>query len=311
MKDRIKIVKQYSAVIKAVDAKERTITALVSTGEKDRSGEYIPPEEWKLANYEKNPVILWAHNYDQPPVAKALWSKADKTGLIQKIQFAKTAFANDIFELYSEGFMNAFSVGFMSNRDEADSNILRNCELLEVSCVPVPCNANALMARAASGLIRSAEALAFVKTLEKPETKKEPAENAFTAGILKELENFKHEKEHLEATISNMVAREIKLVKELEQKEGRVLSTKNRELISTAVTALKELLDATDPNAAAATVPEKKDAPKKGVVIISEKKNDTPKQPEILADKIAEALKSVNIGEIVGREIRRLKGEVE
>jgi len=298
---KIKIVKDYLVTVKDVNKEERTITAMVSTGDKDRSGEYIPPEEWKLANYEKNPIILWAHNYDQPPVGKALWTKITKEGLIQKIQFAKHAFAEDIYQLYQGAFLNMFSVGFMSNRDEADSNILRNCELLETSCVPVGCNQNALAIRTAIGLIKSPEALAFVKSLEKPEPKKETAENAFTAGLLKELENWKHENEHLAKQIAEL----------LEAKEGRVLSTKNRELISTAVTALKELLDATDPNAAAATVPEKKDAPKKGIVIIKEKINDTPKQPEILADKIAEALKTVNIGEIVGREIRRIKGEVE
>jgi HK97 family phage prohead protease len=294
----IKIVKQYSTVLKAVDKTERTITILASTGEKDRSGEFIPPEEWKLTNYEKNPVILWAHNYDQPAVAKALWSKADKTGLIQKIQFAKTAFASELFELYSEGFMSAFSVGFMSNRDDQDSNILRNCELLEVSCVPVPCNANALMARAASGLIKSPEALAFVKSLEKPEQTSKAADSAFTDGLMKELENMKHENEHLVEQINAYV-------KASQVKEGRVLSTKNRELISTAVSALQALLDTTEPTQDALPVTQTR-----GLKIKLGTKEDAPKDPETLAEKVAVAIKQVNIPQLIDREVRKMKGEV-
>jgi len=305
----IKIFKEYAAAIKSVDEEERSITALVSTGEQDRVGEYIPPEEWKLMNYEKNPVILWAHNYSQPPVAKALWTKTDKKGLIQKIQFAKTDFANDIFELYKGGFLNAFSVGFQADRDSEDSKIFRNAELLEVSCVPVPCNANALMERAASGLIKSQEGLAFVKTFEKEEVIKtdppaaaEPVvkESSFTRDLMDELKNITAENEVLKKSLDEL----------FNLKEGRVLSKRNRDLIQSAVSALKELLDATDP----ATDDEAEktlDKSNKFVIISDKKIKDAPAAPGISAEDLKAAVKSVNVAGIVRREIKRIKGEVE
>ena len=295
---KIKIFKEFVAVIKS-DKEERTITAVVSTGEKDRSGEYIPPSEWKLVNYEKNPVILWAHNYGQPPVGKALWTKIEKDGLIQKIQFAKTAFAQDIFDLYEGGFLNAFSVGFSADRDNEDCSIFRNCELLEVSCVPVPCNASALAARAASGLIKSPEALAFVKTItEAIPAKEEVKSKEFVDALYLELKNLKHENEDLKAQI--------------EAKEGRVLSKKNRELVAAAHAALKELLDATEENQEAAPDADKKtiDKPEKFVIMNTEIK-DAPAAAGISAEKILTALKEINVAEIVRREISKAKGVVE
>lgn len=307
--ERFKIVKEYTAIIKDIDKKEMTITALVSTSEKDRASEYIPAEEWKLANYEKNPVILWAHNYDQPPVGKALWTKIDKKGLIQKIKFANTDFAKDIFGLYDGGFLNAFSVGFMSDRDAEDSSIFRNAELLEVSCVPVPCNANALMERAASGFIKSPEALAFVKSITPiVEVVKDPpavvapiipeAKTKFYDDILKELDLMKHENEALI----------------MELKEGRVLSTKNRTIIQQAVDVLQELLSATDPNVESAAAPDRQkllDKTEKFVIISDKNKKDAPIKQGISANDITEAIKKVNVSEIVRGEIMRIKGEVK
>lgn len=308
--DRIKIVKEYTAVIKEIDRKERTITALTSTGEKDRVGEYIPPAEWKLANYEKNPVLLWAHKYDQPAIGKALWTKITPEGLLQKFQFAKHAFAQDIYELYADKFMTAFSVGFMSNRDEQDSTILRNCELLETSAVPVPCNPNALALalRSNAGMLHTVEALSFVKELVAPELKaieekeaaaKEAAvKTAFVEALQKEMDLLKAENELLTKQAA-------------EVKEGRVLSEKNRKIIATAHKALAELLAAAEPaqNSAPAETQKGIDNSEK-IVIITDKKQTEPSRSGISAELIAEAVKKINIGEIVSREIRRIKGEV-
>jgi len=149
-----KIIKQFIGTVKAIDENERTITATVSTGTPDRVGESIPAKEWNLSNYAKNPVILWAHDYIAPPVGKALWSKVEGDGLIQKIKFASTAFATDIFNLYKDGFLNAFSVGFQAERAKDNPNRFEKAELLEVSCVPVPCNAEALAQRMLKGEVK-------------------------------------------------------------------------------------------------------------------------------------------------------------
>ena len=37
----------------------------------DRDGEIIKVDGWQLANYKKNPVILWGHNHSIPAIGKA------------------------------------------------------------------------------------------------------------------------------------------------------------------------------------------------------------------------------------------------
>ena len=73
MKD---IVRKMSApgMIRGIDLKERTITAYVSTNEWDRYGERFESDSFRagMENYLKNPVVLWAHDYARPPIAKTL-----------------------------------------------------------------------------------------------------------------------------------------------------------------------------------------------------------------------------------------------
>lgn len=130
-----------------------TITA--STSGVDRDGERILPEAWKksLKPYLKNnPVILWAHDYKKPPIAKATGGRITDAGLNLDIEFADTEAGREIKSLYDGGFMNSFSVGFIPNDGQAGKGGVfeyTDVELLEVSAVPVPANPEANMIRAA------------------------------------------------------------------------------------------------------------------------------------------------------------------
>jgi HK97 family phage prohead protease len=137
------ITKTYSWDIKDINEEERTLVAYASTEDEDRDGEILEAAGAALDGYRKNPVVLWAHNHRLPPVAKALWIKQDERGLLFKPQFARTEFADEIFYLYREGFLKAFSVGFIPG--EWKRNVLATWELLEVSSVPVPANPEALV----------------------------------------------------------------------------------------------------------------------------------------------------------------------
>lgn len=124
---------------------ERTIIVVGSTEEVDRANDVIPLDAWDLKNFRKNPIILLHHDYKQP-IGKALWVKAVKSkGLVFKIQFHNTKAGNEMYDLYKEGFMNTFSVGFANKtktkRGANGTNIFQKVELLELSCVTVPCNA--------------------------------------------------------------------------------------------------------------------------------------------------------------------------
>ena len=142
--------KFYNGVIKETNEEERTLTVLITTPAKDRMGESVDAKGVNLENYKKNPVVLWAHNYSIPPIAKTLWIKKSKEGITAKPQFAKTAFAEEIFQLYKDGFLNAWSIGFMPEKwvdgDEGDDikRTYEKCELLEYSAVPVPANPEAI-----------------------------------------------------------------------------------------------------------------------------------------------------------------------
>jgi len=155
--------KDFTSEIKGIDKEEKTITAYVSTNAKDRMDEVLLPDGIDLKHYKKNPVVLFSHDYYSPPIAKALWIKKDGDGVLSKMQFANTQFAQEIFELYAGGFMRAFSVGFIPKEwDDGDGEkkprrSYKKWELLEYSAVAVPANPEALTLAITKGLKLSDE----------------------------------------------------------------------------------------------------------------------------------------------------------
>ncbi|MFA7287294.1 MAG: AAA family ATPase [Melioribacteraceae bacterium] len=162
---------------------ERSIICYASTNSVDRHGDMILPTAWSekgMKNYRKNPVILLNHDYHNTlPVGKSLWQKTDDKGLKFKIQFADTDLGRELYYLYSGGYMSSFSVGFRpvktyDNEDtkkykDEDGNIphtvYEECELLELSAVNLPANADANMIRTVKGLVEQ-EKGGFVKSKE-------------------------------------------------------------------------------------------------------------------------------------------------
>jgi HK97 family phage prohead protease len=150
------------------DDDERSFVAWASRPVVDRDHEIIAHNAWDLENYEKNSVLLWAHDYTKPPIGKVMWIKQQKNGLKFKPQFASTEMGREIYELYKDGFMNTFSVGFIPNEWEDDEDKAKegeffnkplrtytDVELLEISCVPVPACPDALVDRYKKGMIKT------------------------------------------------------------------------------------------------------------------------------------------------------------
>jgi HK97 family phage prohead protease len=124
-----------------------------SAGSTDRDGEVIKAEGWELENYKKNPVILWAHRYDEPPIGKAVNVKVVGPNLVFQVKFADATiypFADTIYKLCKGGFLNATSVGFipkeweLGKKESDPARTFTKQELLELSIVPVPSNPDAL-----------------------------------------------------------------------------------------------------------------------------------------------------------------------
>ncbi len=143
---------------------EGTIVGWASKPGLDRDKEYITADAWKLENYKKNPILMLSHDYSLPPVGKSLWTKSDSNGLRFKAKFANTERGKEIYQLYKDGIMSAFSVGFSPNaggvidspkdvKYKGAKKVYTDVELLEISCVAIPANSQALVEYVKSGKI--------------------------------------------------------------------------------------------------------------------------------------------------------------
>jgi hypothetical protein len=154
------------------DDENRCFTAIGSTPVVDRQGDVVEQDGWDLENFKNNPVIPWAHDYYQPPIARAT-SVGVSDGVLQFVcQFPPEGlypFADTIWNLYRNQFMFAFSVGFIPEEPEEgyswDGNTFAKCELLEISAVVVPANPQALALAAKMGVIDTAQTKQLIKKL--------------------------------------------------------------------------------------------------------------------------------------------------
>lgn len=149
------LIKTFFDVEKVISKEARTIDFVISTAALDRDTDTVNPNGWVLDNYLKNPVVLWAHDSSCPPVGKSIRTVVEGGKLISTCKFAPkeiSEFADMIFQMYLEGYLNAVSVGFRAleyGYSEEDSrpygmDFIRQ-ELMEYSCVPVPSNPEALV----------------------------------------------------------------------------------------------------------------------------------------------------------------------
>ena len=128
----------------------------ISTASVDRDGDIIKQDGWELSEYMKNPVVLWAHDTSEPPVAKSAMVYVDgETDSLKSIAKFPSKdlypFGNMIGRMYLNGFLRGASVGFLPTEYEIDetrdgmlpTNFKRQ-KLLEWSAVPVPSNPEGL-----------------------------------------------------------------------------------------------------------------------------------------------------------------------
>ena len=129
------------------------VTFVLSTDDVDRHGDVVCADGWRLEAYRENPVLLWAHDYRHPAIGRAapVWTEPHR--LLAKVEFAPSAFAQEVASLYAAGFQWGVSVGFRPIRWEERRDSRSGAfiglkyleqELLEVSAVPVPANRSAL-----------------------------------------------------------------------------------------------------------------------------------------------------------------------
>lgn len=156
----------------------RTAIQYVSTRDVDRDGEILDPDGAMLDEFRKAPVILWGHNYSEPPIGSDKRIDSDGYGLIAESIYATTERAKEVFKLKQEGHLKTQSVGFVpleriergergwtrAWQDRAErwgvdhmhfenaKAIISRWLLLEHSDVSVPSNINALQIAVSKGL---------------------------------------------------------------------------------------------------------------------------------------------------------------
>lgn len=164
--------------VKEVEGQDRVLQFVGSDETPDRDNDIIEVAGWELANYRKNPVFLWAHDYRFPPIGRAVRVAKEDGKLLFDIEFPPEGvfpFADLVYNLYKGKFLRATSVGFIPKKWEIrDDDELKDLpewqrgrrykrqELLELSAVPVPANPNALINARSLGYVTDdqAEALA-------------------------------------------------------------------------------------------------------------------------------------------------------
>ena len=94
------------------------VTFVLSTDEIDRHGDVVSADGWRLEAYRENPVLLWAHDYHHPAIGRAMSVWTEPHRLLAKVEFAPSAFAQEVAALYAAGFQWGVSVGFRPIRWE-------------------------------------------------------------------------------------------------------------------------------------------------------------------------------------------------
>jgi HK97 family phage prohead protease len=161
--DGAQLRKAFVAEVKAAGGEEdRKVDFVISTDSVDRMGDTIAVDGWQLANFRKNPVILWCHDSSMMPVAKASNIRVEDGKLKATAEFMSrdiSGFADAVFKAIKQGFLSAVSVGFAPVKYMFSEEPGRTFgidfisqELLEFSVCPVPANPEALVEARAAGV---------------------------------------------------------------------------------------------------------------------------------------------------------------
>lgn len=138
---------------------------IAATGGRKADGLNLAMDRADLDRFESNPVVMYGHDYngrDSLPIGRAdeTWIEDDQ--LRMDITFDRDdEFAATVERKYRAGMMNTFSIGFDAY-DIDEAGVPARWELHEVSAVPIPMDASAVVAR---DLARDDEAVAFARSL--------------------------------------------------------------------------------------------------------------------------------------------------
>lgn len=148
--------------VKAEEIGERTVRFKISSEVVDRDGDILIAEGCDFSNYEKNPVFLPFHEYNEFPLGKVVNYFVEDKAIYADVYFPtveelstdeksvseKAKLVDFTYHCYKTGMLNAVSVGFLiqdyEENKETGGYIVKKWELLEFSAVSVPANQEAV-----------------------------------------------------------------------------------------------------------------------------------------------------------------------
>jgi len=133
------------------------VRSVVTTRTPDRAGDIVLPQGLRNRDeFLANPVVLWAHQRNTPPIGRCLSLEVQPDRVIAETQFAAASpFAVELFGLYAAGVLSGWSIGFLPIRTSprrGGGTQVDSWDLLEYSAVPVPENPQALTMAVRKGL---------------------------------------------------------------------------------------------------------------------------------------------------------------
>ncbi len=142
---------------------ERECAGIAATAELARDGHVVIPAGINLENYRKNPIVLFSHDPEVPIATCSAIGMAGKD-LAVRFQFppaGASAAADQTLALVKAGVLRGVSIGFdptdcepLDARRPRGGQLIKECELLEISIVSVPADTGASITERA--LTRSA-----------------------------------------------------------------------------------------------------------------------------------------------------------
>lgn len=168
-----------SISVRNVDEANLRITHTINTKTLDRYGTVVLPKGVDAEKFKQNAVVLWLHNSDETlpkiPIGRCVELDVREDEIVVTTEFNKNdALAVKVFQAYKDGFLHAWSIGFIpqrfteitpANQEELNKQyglnlkltdedfaanafwglwVIHKWELLEYSAVPVPGNPDAL-----------------------------------------------------------------------------------------------------------------------------------------------------------------------
>jgi len=140
--DMLKKVIEIEITKSDISEAENSLTAVVSTEDRDRDNEVIKLAGMNLENYRNTGMPLLYQHRPEWLLGKGIWIEVKNKRLVGKWKFhMKNDLSREVYELVKDGYLTQFSIGFRS-KSKTKTGVHLTSELGEVSVVTIPSNVN-------------------------------------------------------------------------------------------------------------------------------------------------------------------------